>query len=226
SRPFADISWQSGGFYKNQPGMLDASASTPSFGASITKYEWDLDGDVVYEVDNGTDPVLPVTFDNAGEYSIGLRVTDSEGQITGIQRELLVQGWRNIVLQFGGNITMFEQHMEIVSGDLAFAYAEIDPGGVRSMKFAYAHGDYTVPAGWNCITLVEDETDSVGIDCDLELIAGNPAISYINQGSDDLRYIRSTTPDGNDPADWSQSISIESDIDKPFSNNGLTEVDG
>ena len=55
--------------------QLDASASSDSGG--ITLYEWDLDGDSVYETNAGTDPLLVTTLTDAGLHTIGLRVTDN-----------------------------------------------------------------------------------------------------------------------------------------------------
>jgi PKD repeat protein len=225
-QPLALFSWDSSGVYKSQAFALDASASSASFGETITKYEWDLDGDGTFETDNGANPILPHMFDNAGEMQIGLRVTDSGALQAEWTRVLTVLGWRNIVLEFGGQTSHWYQSMEIVNGKLAFAYGEWIPASINSLKYAFCNGDPAQVEDWEFITLATDETDIIGVDLDLEVIAGNPAISYINNGNSDLRYIRSTTADGNDPADWSSSISIQSDIDKPFSNNGLTEIDG
>ena len=56
---------------------FDASASTGTNNAAITKYEWDLDGDGVYETDTGTTPTVSHTYATRGVVAVGLRVTDS-----------------------------------------------------------------------------------------------------------------------------------------------------
>lgn len=55
---------------------LNASRSYDPDGY-ITTYEWDLDDDETYEINMGSDPLLPVTFDSCGYKTIGLRVTDN-----------------------------------------------------------------------------------------------------------------------------------------------------
>ena len=57
---------------------LSGAGSSDADG-SIIKYEWDLDGDGVYELDSGGDPDLEQLFELSGSYSLGLRVTDDKG---------------------------------------------------------------------------------------------------------------------------------------------------
>jgi PKD repeat protein len=46
---------------------------------TITKYEWDLDGDGTYERDTGGNAKTTNSYGSPGSYTIGLRVTDSDG---------------------------------------------------------------------------------------------------------------------------------------------------
>jgi len=56
---------------------LDASAN--ALDATMTySYEWDLDGDGLYDVSSDT-PVYTHTFANDGEYPVSLKITDSSG---------------------------------------------------------------------------------------------------------------------------------------------------
>ena len=55
---------------------FDASRSTPSAG-SIVKYEWDLNGDGMFELDTGTTPTTSKRYMSAQVVNVGLRVTDS-----------------------------------------------------------------------------------------------------------------------------------------------------
>jgi subtilisin-like proprotein convertase family protein len=55
--------------------VLDASESVDPNG-TITKFEWDLDNNGTFEVDNGTDPTLEHSFPVRGSYPVKLRVTD------------------------------------------------------------------------------------------------------------------------------------------------------
>ncbi len=54
---------------------LDASASNPVEG-TITKYEWDADGDGVYETDSGTTPTLDTVYSSNGTFQAAVRVTN------------------------------------------------------------------------------------------------------------------------------------------------------
>jgi hypothetical protein len=58
--------------------MLSAN---PSFnpGVSILTYEWDLDGDSIYETNTGTVGMINFTFLKAGIYVPRVRITDNEG---------------------------------------------------------------------------------------------------------------------------------------------------
>jgi hypothetical protein len=55
---------------------VDASAT----GASIVRYEWDLDGNGSFETDTGTVPAATHSYSEAGALSIGVRVTNSAGK--------------------------------------------------------------------------------------------------------------------------------------------------
>jgi hypothetical protein len=60
------------------PIALDASGSTADL-ATISKYEWDLDGDGTYETDTGTDPKTSTTYLARGTRTVGVRVTTDRG---------------------------------------------------------------------------------------------------------------------------------------------------
>ena len=58
--------------------------------------------------------------------------------------------------------------------------------------------------GWKIVTV--DATPPVGQHCSLAVIAGKPAISYVDDNTDDLKYARSATPTGQDDADWTPTV--------------------
>ncbi len=55
---------------------FDATSSTPAAG-SIVKYEWDLNGDGMFELDTGTTPTTSKTYMSPPVGKVGLKVTDS-----------------------------------------------------------------------------------------------------------------------------------------------------
>jgi YD repeat-containing protein len=65
----------------NFPVTLDGSQSySPNPGGTITKYEWDLDGNGTYETDAGASPTLSHTWTTPYSGYVGLRVTDNLGK--------------------------------------------------------------------------------------------------------------------------------------------------
>ncbi|MEZ5336964.1 MAG: PKD domain-containing protein [bacterium] len=57
--------------------FLATGSSDPD--GSITKYEWDVDGDGSFETDTGTTPAHASLYTDAGSYNATLRVTDDQG---------------------------------------------------------------------------------------------------------------------------------------------------
>lgn len=77
-RPIAVISLSPETPYAPVLAEFDASASFDHDGYIVT-YEWDMDGDGEYELNNGNNSILTYRFHAWGEYSISLKVTDDEG---------------------------------------------------------------------------------------------------------------------------------------------------
>jgi PKD repeat protein len=59
--------------------QFDASASTDDDG-TISSYEWDLDGDGLY--DDASGEKIEHVFEKIGKYNVGLQITDNNGQHT------------------------------------------------------------------------------------------------------------------------------------------------
>jgi hypothetical protein len=59
------------------------SAATTTGGLAPLEYEWDLDDDGTFEVDTGTEAVLPArSFAQAGDYPVAVRVTEADDETT------------------------------------------------------------------------------------------------------------------------------------------------
>jgi hypothetical protein len=63
----------------DRPKTFDASPSSDGDGR-IVRYEWDLDGNGVYETDGGANPKLTTTITDDRPATLRLRVTDDDGQ--------------------------------------------------------------------------------------------------------------------------------------------------
>ncbi|HEV7482624.1 MAG TPA: PKD domain-containing protein [Solirubrobacterales bacterium] len=72
-----------------QAANFNAGASTDPDG-TIAKYEWDLDGNGSYETGTGTTATTSRTYATPGTFTIGLRVTDSDGVTATTTRTLVV----------------------------------------------------------------------------------------------------------------------------------------
>ncbi len=59
---------------------FDGSSSSAREGGSLTKYEWDLDGNGSFETDTGTTPTVSRSYPAAQGLTVRLRVTDDLGR--------------------------------------------------------------------------------------------------------------------------------------------------
>jgi PKD repeat protein len=74
---------------KNEAIAFNGSASKDPDG-SISKYEWDFDGNGTYESSSGTSPTTTHTYPTPGNYTVGLRVTDNGGKTATTTRPVTV----------------------------------------------------------------------------------------------------------------------------------------
>jgi hypothetical protein len=88
---------------------FDASASNdPTH--TITKFEWDLDGDGTFETDNGAEPQVKKVYLAAGTLSVTLRVTDAQGQVGTSSQDLRVNSASSTAEQVGVSINKGAQY--------------------------------------------------------------------------------------------------------------------
>ena len=64
-----------------EPVRLDASAAIDPDG-TVTRYEWDLDGDGAFERDTGARPVTSASFPSRRQVTVTVRVHDDDGKYT------------------------------------------------------------------------------------------------------------------------------------------------
>jgi PKD repeat protein len=79
--PVADFTATPNPVAVGAPVQLDARASSDADGA-VVSYDWDLDGNGVFETPGGASPLLTRSFPNPGTIPAGLRVTDDDGDAT------------------------------------------------------------------------------------------------------------------------------------------------
>jgi PKD repeat protein len=85
--PFAAFAFNPEAPVINEPVTFTPSGSF-DFENSIETFEWDLDGNLTFETTGENPP--PKTYASAGTVSVGLRVTDEDGGVTVVRRNLTV----------------------------------------------------------------------------------------------------------------------------------------
>src|SRR2546421_1556435 len=104
---------------------FDASGSVePKPGASITSYEWDLDGNGSFETDTGSTPTVSHTYATHGTYQVGLRVTDDAGETGTKTVPLIVTQPPTVTLAASPNPVPAGSQL-----DLTATASDPDPGG-------------------------------------------------------------------------------------------------
>lgn len=76
--PTADFTFSPSRPGAGVPVSFDARASRPAPGREIVRYEWDFNGDGIFEVST-TNPTIQHTFDDVGTFRVTLKVTDDRG---------------------------------------------------------------------------------------------------------------------------------------------------
>ena len=144
--------------------LFDGSASSDPEGP-IARYEWDLDGNGSFETDTGVAPTVTRSYSSAGDYTVGLRVTDGDGAGAQTTRRLTVlaipvnqiptafftvsprSAYMGQLVRFDGSassdpegpIARYEWDLD---GNGSF---ETDTGAISTASRSYANaGDYTV----------------------------------------------------------------------------------
>jgi PKD repeat protein len=74
---------------KGEPISFDGSSSKDPDG-TISKYEWDFDGNGTFETNGGSNPAISHTYATPGTYVVGLRVTDNGGKTATTTRSVSV----------------------------------------------------------------------------------------------------------------------------------------
>jgi PKD repeat protein len=84
--PAADFTWKPASPVAGA--SVDLVSTSTDFEGPLATFSWDLDGDGLYG--DGSGPVFRQPFAAAGTYDIGLQVTDSDGTVSAVRRQVVV----------------------------------------------------------------------------------------------------------------------------------------
>jgi hypothetical protein len=180
---------------------FDATGSTDSDG-TLANYEWDLDGNGVYNEDNGEsaaqgNPHAQFLYNAAGAYQPAVRVTDDDGATSTASVTVTVRGWTTLTVDSAASVGN-SPSLAVVNGVPAISYTDATNGDLKYALSSTADGKQA--ADWACITVAS--TNDTGLYSSLAVINGAPAIAYYDLDSDALMYAFSSTVDGASPGDW------------------------
>jgi hypothetical protein len=176
--------------------FFDARESHGFFNQAVSLYEWDWEGDAIYD-SSGTWPMASHVFTTPGLHDVWLRVTDNWGQTAtvgagwGIRVEPL---WTDLDPAPGAQV--YYHSWAVVGGKPAVAYTKSD--GISYVQATAADG-----SGWSA-PLVLTTTGSGPLS--LAEINGKPAVAY-NGPNAELRY--QVALDGSGTL-WSAPLAIAS----------------
>ena len=188
---------------------LDAGGSSDSDG-SLVLYEWDFDGDYVFEASSGSNPQTTFPVPQAGAYSLMVRVTDDRGGTDVAQQSFSAHGWRTITVATDADSGEACSLAEI-NGHPAISYRYVDGAGGEHVNFAFSNHPLGNSA-WQNLTVKSGP--NAGLSTSLAEVNGAPAIALCADNPLHLHYARAGTPDGYFQADWTVLQA------SPFSNVG------
>lgn len=179
---------------------LDASLSQDSDG-SIVNYEWDSNGDGNFDA-SGPAPQHVCTIGGPGLFELAVRVTDDEGGSATAYGSVQVNGNMN-AQTLADNCRALR--MLLVAGRPALAF--VNPQN-NCACFIRASDD--LGTAWSEPLIVSGSDQQVMGGIGLAVVDGQPAVAYIADSGDNLRYVRAMDSTG---SAWAAPLNIDSPTD-------------
>lgn len=187
--------------------QYDASGSTDADG-TIATYDWDMDGDGTFEVVAGVAAPAVVNYAAAGNYTVSVRVNDNGGLADTATVTIVVTSggggaWTMQTIDTG-NVGDFCS-LAMVSGRPAIAYQDAGAGDLKYMRAADATGaTWAIGSPMTIVSTLNNE----GLYNSLAVVNGNPAVSFLDDGAGELRYIRADSADGSTWGDAAVTVEV------------------
>lgn len=178
---------------------FDASASYDPDGY-IAKYEWDFNGDLLFDDDSGMNPLAQHEYSDAKDYTAYLRVTDNWGStdiaFLGIHVNGEEPSWHSLTI--GTTNFNYGPSLAVINGNPAAVYGGADTGAPMS----YVRADDALGTSWG---------DQLDINHDgpvqvrLVTAGGRPAVLYYAVTTW-LSYVRADDENG---TAWGEAVQVE-----------------
>jgi PKD repeat protein len=192
---------------------FDASGSDAGgdIGDSITLYEWDWDGDGLYE-DFGIEAQVSHEYTDIGFYHPQVRVTDTASNQATDRSDITVTP---VPLMVDSGAISDELSMALVADAPAIAYHEDDTGNIY-----YVRANDEPGTTWGAPITIGSTDPAYPTFISLAVINGNPAVAYHDHYS--LKYVRATDAEG---TAWGAPVSADSTgMESAYAS--LAEVNG
>ena len=175
---------------------FDASGSSDIDGP-IVSYEWDWEGDGVYDHDSESVAEVEHTYDIAQAYDPRVRVTDEHNGTCTASVTVTVGDWH--IFTAVDETAAFFTDIELVNGNAAICYN-------TSLSFkgelVYVRANDALGTTWGEPVVVDDE---VWASPSLAVVNGRPAIAYYNLEDHKLMYVRANDANGDS---WGEPFTV------------------
>ncbi|MCD6282081.1 hypothetical protein J7J84_00530, partial [bacterium] len=193
---------------------FDASGSSDIDGP-IAKYEWDWEGDGIYDHDSGNVPTAEHAYDIAQTYAPQVRVTDEHNGADIAGATVTVGDW-HIFVAVDDTCSHYTD-IEVVNGCPAVSY--INPS---LEELVYVRATDALGMTWGEPVIVDDgDENKVGPYTFLAVVNGHPAIAYYSWEDHKLKYVRADDANGDS---WGSPLVLADARVGEFSEYGLSLV--
>jgi len=175
---------------------FDASGSSDIDGP-IAKYEWDWEGDGVFDHDSGTAAEVEHTYDIAQAYDPQVRVTDEHNGTDTTTTTVTAGAWR--IFTAVEETPAFFTDIDLVNGNPAICYnTDLSFEG----ELVYVRATDAMGTTWGEPVVVDNE---VVASPSLTVVNGRPAIAYYGGEDHELMYARANDANGDS---WGEPLAV------------------
>jgi len=177
-------------------------------GSAPFTYSWNFGGGASPNTSSQSGPT--VTLGSVGEYSAYLTVTNDYGE-DAKDFTLVVEPsgseWHRFTVDDAGGQTGRYTSLAVVSGNPAISYADLWSGDDDSSYLKYVRATNAKGTSWGTPITIDSAAYLIG-DTSLQLVNGNPAVSYSSLGDHaDLKYVRASNANG---TSWDAPVMVDS----------------